>query len=477
MSKTNDSSVQLADVPEFSVATLIESIPDGIVVAEYESGKIVGANDAAGELFDCQPSDLVGRSHLELHPAEDEEQYREAFRRGFESETIERLDDGGLLYIETLDGERKPVEINAQRIQSGRKTHVLGVFREISRRIERERQLEETTRRLNTLVDATPLPVAVLDTSGCVQLWNQAAQDTFGYEPDEIIEERYPLFVDDTELDAVLTKICDGSILDGYETVHRARDGSRAQVELYARPLYDDGVVTGVIGAAIDVTSQKRRRERLDVLHRLLRHDLRNKLVVIEGYASMLADEPETGGPTNAEAAEKIVAATAELTTLSNHATQVRKVVNANKTDVVGLPALLDTLRDVKQVLPATSLDAPSATYDVEIPAKADSAVSWLLTQVAQYVDEPGIDLRIEVCDRFVRVDIRGDSPLLSKGDAELITNGKETALKHGSDLDIARAYMTISSLGGDIIQIDNTLPEQSFRFEIPRTDTVGDSV
>lgn len=471
MAKTSDQSVRLADTPGLSVATIMESIPDAIVVAEFESSEIVAANDAASDLFECPVDNLIGRNHLQLHPAEDAALYREAFRRGLESEQVDRLENGDRLYIETFDGDRKPVEINAQRIQADGRQLVLGVFREISSRLRREKELEETTTRLNTLVDATPLPVAVLDTDGRVQMWNQAATEAFGYTTSEVTGERHPLFLDTAEFDEMLGYLLDGNHLDGYETTYRARDGSRVHVEIYARPLYTNGEITGVIGSAVDVTDSKRRSQRLDVLHRLLRHDLRNKLVVIQGYASMLSDQSANGRPTTEEAAEKIVAATEELTELSNHATQVRKVVNANKTGVTTVSELLGTIRETDSIQPAVSFDVPNSHEDVTVPSQAVKSVSWLLERITDHVDDSTIEIAIHVRDKFVQVDIRGSDPLLSKGDAELITNGKETALKHGNDLNIARAYMTITGLGGDIIQLDELQPEQAFTVEIPRMD------
>lgn len=472
MSRTADSLVTLADVPELSVATIMESIPDALVIAEFATSEIVAANDAAGELLECRTEDLLGLDHLQLHPAEDADLYREAFGRGFENEQVDRLQDGSPLYVETAAGERKPVEINAQRIQAGERTLVLGVFRDISSRIDRERQLEQTTTRLNTLLDSAPLPVAVLDQSGRVQMWNQAAQEVFGYSPADIVGDYYPLFVENDRLSDVLGEVLEGGVLDGYETVLRAQDGSRVHVELYARPLYDDGEVTGVIGSAVDITDQKRRRQRLDVLHRLLRHNLRNKLVVVQQYASMLSTGQDVDDATAQEAAERIIAASEELAELSNHATQVRKAVNTTETAFSDVSELLETVDELEPEVPEATFETPPAHEQGCIPSLANEALSWLLTYITDHVDEPAIRLTVTVQDKYVQLDVHGERPLLSEGDAELITNGKETALRHGSNLDIARSYLTLTSTGGDIIQYEDSPPERSFRVEIPRTDT-----
>jgi PAS domain S-box-containing protein len=472
MSMSTGSSVTVDGDSELSVATILESIPDAVIIAEYASSEIVAANDAAGELFECPTENLLGLGHLELHPAEDADLYSEAFGRGFENEQVDRLQDGSPLYVETTTGDRKPVEINAQRIQVGERTFVLGVFRDISSRIDRERQLEQTTTRLNTLLDSAPLPVAVLDRRGRVQMWNQAAEETFGYSSEEIIGDYYPLLVEMNQLNELLGDVLDGNVLDGYETVLRAQDGSRVQVELYARPLYEDGEVTGVIGSAVDLTDQKRRRQRLDVLHRLLRHNVRNKLVLVQQYASMLSDGASPDGVTVEEAGEKIFAAAEELAELSNHATQVRKAVNTTETGFSDVSELLETVDELEPDDPEATFETPPAHEQGCIPSLANEALSWLLRYITGYVDEPAIQLAVTVHDKYVQVDVHGEDSLLSDGDAELITNGQETALRHGSGMDIARSYLTLTSIGGDIIQHEDSPLKRSFSVEIPRTDT-----
>jgi PAS domain S-box-containing protein len=472
MSETTESP-SLAEVPEVSVTTVIESIPDAVIIAEFSSNEIVAANDAAAALFDCRTEDLVGLDRRELHPGTDTEAYEEAFHRGFENNKVERLADGSPLYIETRRGERTPVEINAQRIEAGEQLLVLGVFRDISTRIERENQLRQTTSRLNTLVDATPFPVAVLDLDGTIQMWNQAAEQTFGYAAEELVGSQYPFFVDDDQFAALFERITDGETLAGYETVHRARDGSRIDVEIYARPLYEDGEMTGIIGSAIDITDRKRRSQQLDVLHRLLRHNLRNKLTVIQGYASMLRADPSADGETIQEMTEKILAATGELSELSAHAVASRTLGAASNSARTTLPTLLTDLRDVDASVADGTVTVPTVDDTVVISEPLCEALSRLLTHSLDYMETPTVDLTVDVRDSYVALDIRGEAALLAGGDAELIRNGTETDLRHGSGLDVARTYLTVTGLGGDILLLDDEQAPHSLRVEIPRLDAV----
>lgn len=466
MSRTSNTSSTPSSGPDLSAAKIIESMPDAVVVAD-ESGEIVAANSAAEELFECRAGALLGRDQSRLHPAEDAALYEEAFRRGLEDETVERLQDGRPLYVETATGERKPVEINARRLQNQEQRFVLGVFREVTSRIEREQQLRETTTRLNTLLDSAPLPVAVLDCEGYIELWNRASEETFGYEASEMIGERYPLFVDRTQLDRLLDRVISGDTLEGYRTALRARDGSRISVEIYARPLYEDGTVTGVIGSAVDITDQQRRQQHLDVVHRLLRHNLRNNLSVVQSYASMLTNGTDPKVVTTAEAGEKITDAAEDLAQLSEHAAQVRQEITATETISCSLSTLLGTIRDVVDDTPGATVAGPTAGASVS--AQTNRAVSWLLTRIVEHTDDPAVQVKLELRETYVNLDISGNAPLLPAGDAALITAGTETALEHGQDMDVARAYLTLTSVGGELLQTSDA--RSSFRVEIPRLD------
>ncbi len=455
----------------------MQSIPDAVVVAEFGSGEVVAANEATERLFDARPQELIGLHHLQLHPEDDADRYREAFRRGLESERVSHLSDGSRLHVETMSGERKPVEINAQRLQADGQTFVLGVFRDVSERVAKEQQLEQATVRLETLLDSTPLPVAVLDTDGRVQLWNQAAEDVFGYSPKEVVGERYPLLVDNNELDRLVERLLDGERITDYETVQRAKNGSRIDVALYVRPLYQEGEITGFIGSGIDISDRKRRRRHLDVTHRVLRHNLRNNLSVIQGYASLISEEAEVGS-SEQEAADSITAAAGELAELSDHASQVRQSIRQPNTTPTEVSTLVTAIADVGAEATGTAVELQVGETDATVPLQAQNAVSRLLRRVLAHVTAPQVDLTVRLRKRHVELYLSARSPLLSPGDTELITSNGETALKHGQDLDVARACLSLWSLGGDILHLacgvsgdTETSSPTCFRVEIPRLD------
>lgn len=470
MSRAIEASIDPSDVSGLSLETIVSSIPDAVIVARAESGEIVAANEAAGSLFEGETDRIVGRSQEELHPSGDAELYREAFARGLQNDQVTRLADGTQVYVETLDGDRKPVEINARRIETGHRAFLIGVFRDITDRRAREKRLEQTETRLNAFIDATPVPVAVLDDQLRITRWNRAAEKTLGYAEKDVLGETYTLFVDQQQFKTAAERVLDGERLDGYETVLRASDGSRVDVAVYAQPLSQDGSITGLVGSAVDITAEKRRQQHLEVAHRVLRHNLRNKLSVIRGYASVLLEDETV--PRD-EATERIVDASDRLAELSDHASVVRQEIQRSAAGTITVEELLDRAAGTES--DNIPLSVRPAAEPATVSEQAASAIARLLDRMRTYTDAESIRLSTRVKDRYVEIEIAGDRALLSRGDAELIAHGGESPLRHGHELAVARSYLTIASFGGDILQVDGERSRRRFRVELPRVDAGGD--
>ena len=128
---------------------LVEAAPDAIVVADAETGEVIDANRAAESLLGRSHEEIVGLHQTELHPPGEAERYRQILE--------DHADSGGLqAYSEDLavcrsDGEEVPVEISASRARLGDRSVIQGIFRDVTERRERERELEQKRRDLERL--------------------------------------------------------------------------------------------------------------------------------------------------------------------------------------------------------------------------------------------------------------------------------------------------------------------------------------
>lgn len=448
----------------------LDDLPDAAIIADVDTRRIVEANTAAGELFHCSPADLVGRHQTALHPSDDPAEYIEAFRRGIDGQRVNRLRSGEPLFIETVDGQRTPVEINARRIDAPEGGRVLGIFRDVTDQLDREQKLERTTSRLETLLDTLPVPVAVLDTDGVVERWNRAAERTLGYSADSIVGRSYSLFTDGEEFESLLGRVLDGETIQRYETTLRAQDGSRVPVTLHVCPVYENGTLTGLVGVAVDLSEQRQREQQLDVLHRVTRHNLRNELSVIRGWSDQIANDETDPG----ETAQMIADASDRLLELSEEAANIRNNLadRSRTTDPMAVDRLFATLTEqLKQRDEATVVETPTEPEPGAVPRPAERATVQLFRELLNCTDEATVEFSAESFSQYLRLELTGNAPLLCDGERTLIKEGGETALKHASGLKIANAYLLLQSIGGAVTLETGTgaAPESTLRVEMPK--------
>ena len=457
---------------------VVEMVPDALLVIDLEDQETIRANEAAGELFACSPEELEETDPFLTCTKDSAEEIRSRLESGFEQEQISRRQDGQPLYIETFEGEKVPVEINVQSIQSETGEIILAVFRKIEQQVKREQRLKRFSSRFEAFLDAVPLPAAVLDLDGTVELWNQAAEETYGYTEDEIDGELYPLFTDHGELTKQLDRVLEGNPINGYETIHRSKDGAILHVEIYVQPVYVDGVLTGIVGSAIDITGKKRQNRMLDVLHRVLRHNLRNKLNVVQGSAEWLIDrvEREKAEMKVAEqrqirdAAETIIAGVNELIELSEQARETRELVKnaqeqSTSTTVFELEESFTEVTGNKEI--TTHLSEPEDRYETLVPRESEQIIRALGQRIDSQPDVATVMLDINVNPHYVEVTISADEALLPDSDRALIELGRETAVRHEEGLDIAQACLVTTAIGGNI-EVPDTLDADTLEIEIP---------
>lgn len=137
-----------------------------------------------------------------------------------------------------------------------------------------------------TLVDDIRNPIVVLDTERQVVYANDAAREAFDI--DSPIGRTYTDVLD-VDLDAI----------DERHVVTTRAGGHARTYALTKSPLHDPaGPVVGYTVLFQDITDERQREQRLAVLNRVIRHNLRNELTTITGYAEAIeaaSDDPQIG--------------------------------------------------------------------------------------------------------------------------------------------------------------------------------------
>jgi PAS domain S-box-containing protein len=287
-------------------------------------------------------------------------------------------------------------------------------------------------------------PVFVLDESGRVIETNSPAIELFGLDPEAVVTE---------PIDDVLGSEVE---LGGEASRHTIQsDGRRREFRVESAPLSDSG--GNHVGYTLlfnEITEQVQRKERLSVLNRVLRHNLRNELTIVQGHLGIAEDRVEDD---QAEQGLTVAAdAVDNLLNTSETARTVERTLGEPETDreAVALATLLETVTAVEDEHPGAdiTMDAPSLTLWTN-PSVFRSVLRQLLENAIEHNDSnsPSIHVTAERTDTGFEVRVTDDGPGIPDHELNVITQGEETALEHGSGLGLWLVKWGVARLGGSI--------------------------
>ncbi|MFO7834999.1 MAG: PAS domain S-box protein [Halohasta sp.] len=302
-----------------------------------------------------------------------------------------------------------------------------------------------------------PVDEIRLDDDGAsVEGVNSAFRSLFGDAVDETATEAAPIAVDDDRVvENGIPQPADGLREDGeWELKLTTTEGTK--YFLYRSVSYDLGDVPGGFEIYTDITALKQREIQLQVLHRLLRHNLRNDLNVIEGFAELLAAELDD--ERHQEFADRIRSNATQLAELSETANTIESVVGHRELDrrPVDLGELV-----------AGTVKACATTYgeaDVsigELPSVTVAAGPPLETAIAELVDNaiehnhretPAVSVEIEADDDTATVTISDNGPGIPPAEWAVVTGDTEISqLEHGSGLGLWLVRWVTEGYGGEL--------------------------
>jgi PAS domain S-box-containing protein len=213
-----------------------------------------------------------------------------------------------------------------------------------------------------------------------------------------------------------------------------------------------------VLGEISDITNYKHNDRRVSLFHRLLRHNLRNEITVIAGFASHIADI--AASTPVARFAAKIDTAATSLTRVTESMRQVEATIGgegAARTRRSAAVSVRDVAADLRSEHPAASI---SITEVTELWIDVDEAFDYALTHALENAivhvesDEPSVSVAIDESPNTGRVEIRIDDegpPIPAMELDALDDHSTTTATRHGSGCGLFVMKWCLESLGGEL--------------------------
>ncbi|WP_340818383.1 PAS domain S-box protein [Methanolobus sp. WCC4] len=273
----------------------IEQSSDGMIILD-QNGKILETNRKYAEMTGYSNEELTEMHIWELDAHMKPEEMVEHIKEHEDTE----------LYLETTlrckDGKFLDIEISASYVTFGGEKLIFSVCRDITKRKESERKIQEDAIRRRILIDQSSDGIVVFNEGGRVVETNQKFAEMLGYSPEEII--RLNVWDWDVNLsnEEDFKEYETIAHNDNYiETVVRRKDGTFLDLEISSSDAIFDGDKL-IFSVCRDVTRRKRAEEELlqakitaEKASRAkseflanMSHELRTPLNSIIGFSQML---------------------------------------------------------------------------------------------------------------------------------------------------------------------------------------------
>ena len=425
----------------------VEESEDVVTILDTD-GRVTYASGSAERVLGYEPETLVDENLFDyLHP-DDREPTMESFYTAV---------DGGEVEVEcrlrVADDEWHSFQIHCQNMLAD--DAIDGMLLYLRDVTEKKRQ----ARRFESIFNQTFQFTGLLRPDGTVIEVNEAALEFGGIERDEIVGERFYDVLwwnhSQTTYDRVrdaVDRASDGEFVR-YETEVRGADGL-ATIDFSLKPVHDDdGDVVLLVAEGRDVTAQRRRRQHLEVVQRVLRHNIRNDLSKIRGWAELIVEAPDR--ETRRDRFERVARVLDQWRSTTDRVKEIRQVlqVEPGEWPETRLDELVvDAVEAVRDRHPSVTADVELQADPTAVPTNVGSAVRELLENAADTADDCSVDVTVTTPEGgWIEIAVSDDGPGMPAMEAEVLETGEETPLTHGQGLGLWMVRMIVTQAGGDI--------------------------
>jgi PAS domain S-box-containing protein len=292
--------------------------------------------------------------------------------------------------------------------------------------------------------------VLVVDTNGRIANANSWAANMLGTDEETIVDSQAGEFVPDFEA------LADPEGTDAL-VVERCTDRRKRFFEFSTTPLIDDrGRQRGQIVTIRDITDRRNRVQHMDVLNRVLRHNLRNEMNIVHGLAEQLKGD----GADVQSIATEIQDRSMDMVSLGNKARQIDDILDSadDTTEVVDLHSLIDIqIRQFEEDSQAVTFEVDSSDDTLYTAQTVGTVVKHLIDNAIRHnpADEPTVWVETTVADDVIELTIADDGPGIPEAERTVLRTGEETDLQHSSGIGLWLVKWAVESMGGTITVSD----------------------
>ncbi len=445
---------------------------DDVVTIVDTDGTITYASGSARRVLGYDPDDLVGENLFDhVHP-DGRETAMETF---FGSVDESKSDTQAECRIQSGDGEWLNVEGRCRNMLDDDAIEgMLLYLRDVT-------ESKQRARRFESIFNQTFQFTGLLEPDGTVIEVNDAALEFGGIDRAEIAGESFSDAKWWTHSEAVrddlqsaLDRGADGEFVR-YETEVRGGDGL-ATIDFSVKPVFDeDGDVNMLVAEGRDITARLQHRRHLEVMQRVLRHNMRNDLTKVRGWTAVMRDEDDAGR--RAEQFETVERVLDKWTAMTQKMKEIRTALESQqerRATAAPESVVADAVAPVREEYPdATVVTEVSDAASTQVPSALVDGVRELVENAAKVSADATVAVELTRRDDWTEIRVRDDGPGMPEMEADVLETGEETPLNHGQGLGLWMVRMLVTQAGGTV-SVDATENGTEVCLRLP-TSRVGE--
>lgn len=455
------------NLPSGMSAETMDTTPVGITIADARQTDLplIYINDEFVELTGYPREEVLGRNCRFLQGEKTRKEPVRKMRRAIkdcEPVTVELRNyrKEGMMFWSR-------VSIQPVRNDAGEVTHFFGYQEDISDR----KAYQQKKTLFEMQAESVDKCVFITDSEGTIEYVNPQFEQTTGYTAADAIGKTPRLIKSDAQdrsfYQNLWNTITAGEVWESTIT-NKRKTGERYKVDQKIVPISNvDGEITHFVCIEEDITDSQFVEEVLGVMNRVLRHNLRNSLTAIEGYAERL--EREETDESHEAALQAIQDRASKLRQTSEKAKDIRALFRRRRAEqTIEVAQVVAFIDEVANDFPEASIEYAIETDDKQrirngslLQVAIEEAIENAVVHNDQ--EQPVIEVLITDCPSTdeIKIQIEDNGPGISPSEWDVIFDGEETSLIHGSGIGVWLMYWTLTALGGTL-ELTNSGPNGS---------------
>jgi len=479
----------LADRENFR--RMVELSPDCIGVQVDDT--FVYVNQAFVQLLGAtSEEEIVGRNVLNFVDPESHDKVRERLVQLRAGQSVPYIRQA----FRRADGSPLDVEVAALPLRYGNRDAVQVIARDITEQVRARQALEESEQRYRELVEDVTEILFTVDRDGRFVSLNRSFERSTGYRIEEWIGRPFAELFMPHSVSAAVNDF--EQALAGHERIiHEyallAQSGAVVTVEVSWQPRYVEGVVTGTIGMARDVTEHRNIARKLEEAKRMsslgqvaasLAHEFNNVLMGIQPFVEVIGrTNPIT--PTVRDSLGHITRAIGRGKRASQ---EILRFVNPKEPQLSVIDALVwlpSVLGQLVAALPSSI--ALSSSMDTEVRfirgdrEHLEQIITNLVFNARDAIDGAGT-IQVDVASacspgssgteaKFVHISVSDDGPGIAPAILDRIFEPLFTTKRNGTGLGLAIARRLIEGHGGMLTAENRPEGGSAFHLLVPAAE------